>query len=342
MRRKAANRDRRDGRAVLVIVFGREAGHEFEELADVAVHHIAQGIGSDHVFDVGRKTLLINRNGLTIGFTRGRDGERIQFHHAAVAVTHGAGEIEISHGGLASSEVERGRLGIEAREKNVQHHLAGGHLRQAICAGLVGEHLEAGAADGDAGVVEKLAGDDVLHAAGNGGRSLQASCGIVGRMRRVPRSESEGEETADDGKEGFTFHGRRRFFEKRMRIGTGFAEVGDRGRWARDHEGAGPGVFDDDEAGVGDQALEGIAGREPAVDWVCLHPGHLLGRKHDFALRLGSENLEGIGGFARRNGEPARHGFGGVRGKAQQSQQRAKRDEVHKGESRKRSRWSRR
>ena len=197
---ETANRDTGDGGRILVVILGNHARHELQELADVAVFHVTEGVGGEDVFQIGRVALLVDRDGGGIGLALGGDGESVEFHDATLAVAGGAREIEILYDRIARSEVERDRLGVEARVEHLEYDLARGHLRQAIDAGLISEHLEAGAADGDAGVVKKLAGDDVLHAAGDGGRCVGGSCG---HCRRSGQREDAGEK----GERVLRFHG---------------------------------------------------------------------------------------------------------------------------------------
>ena len=181
------------------MILGNHARHELQELADVAVLHVAERVGREDIFQIGRVALLVDRDGGGIGLALGGDGEGVEFHDATLAVAGGAREIEILHGRLAGGEIERDRLGVEARVEHVEHDLARRHLRQAIDAGLIGEHLEAGAADGDAGVVKKLAGDDVLHAAGDGGGCAGGSC-------RNCRRSGQREDAGEKGERVLRFH----------------------------------------------------------------------------------------------------------------------------------------
>ena len=68
---------------------------------------------------------------------------------------------------LARRHVHGDLLRVEPGEENVEHGRARGQGRDAVGAGLVGEHDAVGSADAEAGVVEELPGGDVLHAPGN-------------------------------------------------------------------------------------------------------------------------------------------------------------------------------
>ena len=76
-RRETAHGDRRDGAAGFTVILGGDAGHEFEELAHVAVHDVTERIGRHDVFDVGGITLLVDGDGGAVGLARGSHDERI-------------------------------------------------------------------------------------------------------------------------------------------------------------------------------------------------------------------------------------------------------------------------
>ena len=254
---EAANRDAGDGGRILVVILGNHAGHELQELADVTILHVPEGIGGEDVFQIGRVALLIDRDGGRIGLALGGDGEGVEFDDAALAVAGGAREIEILHGRLARNEVERRGLGVEARVGDLEHNFARGHLRQAVGAGLVGEDLKVGAAHGDAGVIEKLAGDDILHAAGNRSEGVRGGRGAVGGVGRVRGRECEGEPAAQDGDQVLGLHGAREFLGRRRgrrwsRFGVGRAE---------DAQRAGLRIGEEAERGVGHHAFEGGVAR---------------------------------------------------------------------------------
>ena len=68
---------------------------------------------------------------------------------------------------VAGTDVHGKLEWVEAGEEHFEHGRSTGHPGEAIAAGLVGEGDEFGAFYGDAGVVEILAGGDVLDAAGD-------------------------------------------------------------------------------------------------------------------------------------------------------------------------------
>ena len=99
---------------------------------------------------------------------------------------------------------------IEAGEEHFENRGAARQTGEAIAAGLVGEDDEVGAFYGDAGVIEVLAGGDVLDAAGNraGGLRRRARGGIGGDGAEG-RSEEKSEAGSGGGEQvGCEVHGR--------------------------------------------------------------------------------------------------------------------------------------
>ena len=123
------------------------------------------------------------------------------------------GETEIAAGGRAGGDGDGGGLLILTGEENAETGVAGRDLGEAELAAGVGERLERGALDGDAGEFDGVAGAEVGDAAldGAGGGGLGRGGGDE-EQEREQGDEAEGAEM----REG-QFHGERSFGPKGRR-----------------------------------------------------------------------------------------------------------------------------
>ena len=149
-----------------------DAGQIFEELADVAVSHVAKNIGGNGVADVHAAALLHDR--LRVALALGVDGEGLHLHdpvfrgrRAAVRADEG----DLAHGGLAGGDGEGILRGGIAGEGDRDGGRTGGDvvkLKRAVALGV--SHL-IGAFEADLGVADVGFGRGIIHAALDGAGS---------------------------------------------------------------------------------------------------------------------------------------------------------------------------
>ena len=184
-------------------IFHADAGEPLHEFAGIGIGEGPELVGGDDALLAEGDALLVDGDGGGVGFLFRLHGEGVHFHGAggfAVACLTGEGDVALR--GLAGGDGQGDFLLVKAGEAHAQRGGAGGDAGEAKGAALIGERDECGALEGDAGVVEVVAGDGVFHAAlegaggGRGGGSLRASA------EREGEGKARGEGGAQEPAEG--------------------------------------------------------------------------------------------------------------------------------------------
>ena len=186
-----------DADDVISKILHADAGEPFHEFAGIGIGERAELIGGDDALLAETDALLVDGDGGGIGFFLRLHGERVHFDGGVgFAVAGLTGEGDVALRGLAGGDGEGDFLIVEPGEAHAQRGGAGGYTGEAEGATLIGEGDQLGALEGDAGVIEVVAGDGVFHPAldraGGGGGSLRA--GAECEDEREARGESKAEE----------------------------------------------------------------------------------------------------------------------------------------------------
>ena len=162
---EAAHRDPRD---VGIVEIGREPGHEFQKLSDAPAEHVAERVGREDVLQVRSEALFVGRDGLGVGLFVGRHDEGVQFHRRRIApVALRTRKLDVMLDRAAVGHRDADDHGIEVGVEKLHDRGASRDADELVGAEVVGEHDLVTAAQRDPGLVEVLAGDDILHAAGD-------------------------------------------------------------------------------------------------------------------------------------------------------------------------------
>ena len=137
-------------------VVDRDAGEEFHEVAEITLGDVTEGVGGDDVFDRGRETLFVNRDGSGVHFDGGGDLESVELEHVTVFIRGGGfgGEIDIEIHRGTRRDGDGDRLIRETGIESVHFGGASGNVAQAEKTGRIRERFKRGAIDGNADVVE--------------------------------------------------------------------------------------------------------------------------------------------------------------------------------------------
>jgi hypothetical protein len=175
-------------------------GQEFHELADAAVGDGAEFVGGDDVDDVLGEALLVDGERRALHLLGGRNDERIELHDFArrPRCPRAAGEGDVALHRLSGCHHHGLLVRAQTGEEDLHRHRAGRDPREPVGADGIGERLQGGAFDGQAGVLEVFAAarieDPAFDGAGGGG---------LGGDRRAHRSERDGSrQQAGQGKQG--------------------------------------------------------------------------------------------------------------------------------------------
>jgi hypothetical protein len=195
---------------------------------------------------------------------------------------------------------------LEIEERAVEHKLLGDdvYLHRQIANGDIG----AGRAQGVSSLVGAVVFGDDLE-----GRKLDRRF-IRGRSRgrrgrclgKRERADGKGEPVAEQGEGIFAFHGFSLWIAMRRRL-VGCESV--------HHQGAGAGVFDDDQAGIGDEARERLPHGIVAPHCVGRDAADGIDQIDHLLTRCFGETFQRAGRIAARNVETRARGFTGLNGR---------------------------
>ena len=193
VRRHAVHRNRARSAADEV---DRDAGQEFQEIADIALEHGAEFVGRDDVDDVRREPLLVDRDGGAVHFLRGE--RRPTSRESARRCCRDRSR----DGRLRPGVTATVALAVISRPvKNTRTRASpGGHVRQPILAAGVGEGFEGRAFDRDPRAL------DIVSRAGVGDAAFnRAGLARFARVssERMPKKLIASRQSRVKGDEGF-------------------------------------------------------------------------------------------------------------------------------------------
>jgi hypothetical protein len=153
-------------RGVGAAVGDLHAGQELDELADVALGDVAELVRRDHVLDVHRPPLLVDRELLGVLVALGFHDKRVQ-HDRRLRGGRGrrCAEAEVLRRGLLRLDLNCGRLRVLPRERCRELDGSDGDVAQFVLAEIVGQREEGSARNRHDRLAEVRSGRRVHHPA---------------------------------------------------------------------------------------------------------------------------------------------------------------------------------
>ena len=190
----------RDFARVAAAILDVDARHQLQELPDAALGHTAEFVGRGDVPDIRRVALLVDRDRRGVHLLRGS--------HDKVRKPDGVvrGEVDVMHHGRTGGDGHGAGMLGQPGERGPDRGGAGGNVGEPILAVRIGEGLQPGVFDGDAGVLQKFSAawveDATRERTGGGlGVSRQAEGQPPGgHQHQVKRTTTEGAQEDHMGK----------------------------------------------------------------------------------------------------------------------------------------------